>query len=88
MSGGKIEMLPLQENIFEAVSGCLKKLIENIRVGDPFAAKVLFHIVSKNYRENSLALRCFQFNCLCFCLTCNISCPVACEELLLELTSG
>ena len=52
MSGGKIEMLLLQENIFEAVSGCLKKLVENIRVGDPFAAKVMIHIVSENYREN------------------------------------
>ena len=29
-----------QEDIFEAVSGCLKKLVENIRVGDPFATKV------------------------------------------------
>ena len=65
MSGGKIEMLLSQENIFEAVSGCLKKLVEDIRVGDPFAAKVLFHIASKNYRENCLALSCFQFNCLC-----------------------
>ena len=33
-------LLLSKEDIFEAVSGCLKKLVENLRVGDPFAAKV------------------------------------------------
>ena len=44
-----------QEDIFEAVSGCLKKLVENMRVGDPFAAKVPATILyfSDSSRENN-----------------------------------
>ena len=37
---GKIKP-PSQEDIFEALSGHLKKLVENMHVGDPFATKVL-----------------------------------------------